>query len=90
MATALAIWFYGAICIAALLVPIRQSLAVIGLGIPLFLVAGLLHFLTGGRTRARGIVPAGWYQLFLQRLLLEPVREEIKTAGQLPPQKMIT
>tara|TARA_R110000796_G_scaffold14011_1_gene45064 strand:+ start:29397 stop:29564 length:168 start_codon:yes stop_codon:yes gene_type:complete len=54
----LAIWFYGAICIAALPVPIQRSLTVLGLGIPLILVAVPLHFLITGRTRARGTVPA--------------------------------
>lgn len=76
LTTASAIWFYAAICIAALMVRIQRTLAVVGLGfccwvlygtgleagglgILLILVAVPLHFLIGGRARARGTAPAG-------------------------------
>jgi APA family basic amino acid/polyamine antiporter len=75
LTTASAIWFYAGVCIAALLVRMQRTLALVGLGfclwvlygtgleagglgIVLILVAVPLHFLMGGRTRARGTTPA--------------------------------
>ncbi|WP_339691064.1 hypothetical protein [uncultured Parasphingorhabdus sp.] len=43
MAIASAIWFYGAVSIAVLLLPVRRSLALVGLGILWVLAVLPLH-----------------------------------------------